>query len=143
MEMAQEIVSKGFNPRSPCGERRFDSREKWSRAMFQPTLPLRGATGLIFALERMREVSTHAPLAGSDLARALTNAEEFVSTHAPLAGSDYAGIAAVITHSGFNPRSPCGERLLGIVHSLTAAGFNPRSPCGERHKSNLPIFAFV
>ena len=44
MEMAQEIVSKGFNPRSPCGERRFDSREKWSRAMFQPTLPLRGAT---------------------------------------------------------------------------------------------------
>ena len=95
MEMAQEIVSKGFNPRSPCGERRFDSREKWSRAMFQPTLPLRGAT----------------PRAANPCAL-----RDQVSTHAPLAGSDARSSSRATTPICFNPRSPCGERLLHLVN---------------------------
>ena len=78
---------------------------------FQPTLPLRGATGTNqFRDERApcfnprspcgerrdlpahgfprRYVSTHAPLAGSDNYNAQIEAYRQVSTHAPLAGSD-------------------------------------------------------
>ena len=34
-----------FNPRSPCGERRLKNKP-WKQSMiFQPTLPMRGATG--------------------------------------------------------------------------------------------------
>ena len=35
----------GFNPRSPCGERLLRCTVWTPSAMFQPTLPLRGATG--------------------------------------------------------------------------------------------------
>ena len=79
-----------FNPRSPCGERPcpavirvccslvsthaplagsdtgiFTSLR--ARQMFQPTLPLRGATSEIARHISPCNVSTHAPLAGSDL----------------------------------------------------------------------------
>ena len=42
--------STGFNPRSPCGERRGDWRIPKDGLEFQPTLPLRGATIILFAL---------------------------------------------------------------------------------------------
>ena len=62
--------------------------------MFQPTLPLRGATAV----------------GRRDLA------ERQVSTHAPLAGSDLSVGNAARNQCGFNPRSPCGERLLHLVN---------------------------
>ena len=43
-----------------------------NNTMFQPTLPLRGATSRGFPLQRHRKVSTHAPLAGSDMMSSLT-----------------------------------------------------------------------
>ena len=58
------------------------------QGMFQPTLPLRGAT-----------------LGGATL-----DALAGVSTHAPLAGSDLGFLAELRDLCGFNPRSPCGER---------------------------------
>ena len=57
-------------------------------AVFQPTLPLRGATNANAAVAVLHAVSTHAPLAGSD--------------NNPTAFTAYG--------AGFNPRSPCGER---------------------------------
>ena len=40
-----------FNPRSPCGERLYDGLARCINEVFQPTLPLRGATiaGLVAA----------------------------------------------------------------------------------------------
>ena len=77
---------------------------------FQPTLPLRGATltepeGLEYG-----DVSTHAPLAGSDGHANKPRDHEAVSTHAPLAGSDGCGSIRVSWDRCVNPRSPCGER---------------------------------
>ena len=65
--------------------------------MFQPTLPLRGATGARDGVaDSLHQVSTHAPLAGSDGRRAEVEARPLVSTHAPLAGSDSRGLRAAL-----------------------------------------------
>ena len=61
---SQDFAS--FNPRSPCGERPWRKRPGAQRSRFQPTLPLRGATKINSILVQTKEVSTHAPLAGSD-----------------------------------------------------------------------------
>ena len=59
--------------------------------------------------------------------------EELVSTHAPLAGSDLRHEGIDPAGESFNPRSPCGERPEPKRTTLTKEGFNPRSPCGERY----------
>ena len=124
--------------------------------IFQPTLPVRGATGTPHHELHVVLISTHAPRAGSDAP----------TPPRPPAGTD------------FNPRSPCGERqqpksstpgfaifqptlpvrgatstiigtvlgwllfqptlpVRGATSTRTCRGgspgdFNPRSPCGER-----------
>ena len=81
--------------------------------LFQPTLPVRGATAVVEAPVQIRRISTHAPRAGSD-ARPW-------------------GVSREARY--FNPRSPCGERLIAVLRTTPASYFNPRSPCGERHGS--------
>ena len=86
-------------------------------------------------MDDLGDVSTHAPLAGSDGAARRDNGLPRVSTHAPLAGSDALRTCSVPTSSRFNPRSPCGERpALGVVETHSAS-FNPRSPYGERRQA--------
>ena len=109
----------GFNPRSPCGERPSISARLKSSLMFQPTLPLRGATVIASSACPKRLVSTHAPLAGSD---------------APMR------LVAAFQHC-FNPRSPCGERPERARIRGGNTGFNPRSPCGERPRSGSYLVA--
>ena len=101
-----------------AGSDRPDSRVAVSTGMFQPTLPLRGATRLRRARRRRVPVSTHAPLAGSDLRPRHRRVQRRVSTHAPLAGSDKALCARFLAKPSFNPRSPCGERLYRPRHCL-------------------------
>ena len=60
-----------------------------TRAAFQPTRPLRGATGQPIFSTRLSKISTHAPLAGRDLPRLASLMQDgHISTHAPLAGRD-------------------------------------------------------
>ena len=80
---------------------------------FQPTLPLRGAT--VDGVDAMRiiiEFQPTLPLRGATGASYLHPREGAVSTHAPLAGSDMGQQRHVLRHRCFNPRSPCGERQL-------------------------------
>ncbi len=77
-----------FNPRSPCGERLLRVRIPGRHPIFQPTLPVRGAT----------------------IHRASSSPASRISTHAPRAGSDVGGIRLYCQLVDFNPRSPCGER---------------------------------
>ena len=77
-----------FNPRSPCGERLLTPQRAWWSKAFQSTLPVRGATAIISYAKCSRDISIHAPRAGSDLWCIL-----------------------LLWHGlHFNPRSPCGER---------------------------------
>ena len=127
-------------------------------SVFQPTLPLRGATHEHGPGGQPQPASTHAPLAGSDVPRVELFRDLRVSTHAPLAGSDMPiTSAAQPSPFCFNPRSPCGERrarrerrhlrgqfqptlpLRGATSEAVCDlcdlfSFNPRSPCGERRE---------
>ena len=85
-----------FNPRSPCGERHATVWDLTGVVVFQPTLPVRGATRRFLTLASHPKISTHAPRAGSDLTIRL----------------------CAMRKADFNPRSPCGERLHGWVLAL-------------------------
>ena len=81
-----------FNPRSPCGERQQQCRQKRRRKKFQSTLPVWGATTHHRMTPERHQISIHAPRVGSDRL------------------VDWSCCRAIY----FNPRSPCGERLISL-----------------------------
>ena len=100
-----------FNPHSPCGERHLGLQRFFLVALFQSTLPMRGATS------RYSKVFSRC----------------FISIHTPHAGSDTPFLLYMICYSpDFNPHSPCGERHHFPTVLLIELNFNPHSPCGER-----------
>ena len=132
--------------------------------VFQPTLPLRGATDVVTLRPRAPAVSTHAPLAGSDVLVGAGRVDGRVSTHAPLAGSDLKGLGAihhdlVSTHAPLAGSDGAGARArhrrVVSTHAplagsdargwtsctASAASFNPRSPCGERRGADSTVAA--
>ena len=155
-----------FNPRSPRGERQLRSNSMTSGAIFQSTLPSRGATSDGFVLFILILISIHAPLAGSDQIPVQYNLTGKISIHAPLAGSDLVNHNNLRVTVDFNPRSPRGERhrcsyyhsnmsLISIHAPLAGSDFlpgnrysdskyfNPRSRRGERHLSVLEKLLFL
>ena len=86
-----------FNPRAPCGARLASViLSLWLVLLFQPTRPLRGATGVSRVCIRTTFISTHAPLAGRDLLTSFVWLSRF----------------------NFNPRAPCGARpCLGVTRA--------------------------
>ena len=55
-----------FNPRTPCGVRLRISINNSLFRRFQSTHPLRGATIVLITVDKIIEISIHAPLAGCD-----------------------------------------------------------------------------
>ena len=84
---------RDFNPRAPCGARRWTLPRPAPPSAFQPTRPLRGATG-------------------SRPCRARPAAADF-NPRAPC-GARPAEAAAALAIFHFNPRAPCGARLPGV-----------------------------
>ena len=82
-----------------------------------------------------RHISIHAPRAGSDYQIALDICEADISIHAPRAGSDAKryvlpeGATDISIHA---PRAGSDKR--GHRRSAKIPYFNPRSPCGERQQ---------
>ena len=166
-----------FNPRSPCGERLlnpiffvtaegisthaphagsdvpFRCSYHWY-LLFQPTLPMRGATGLMRHLRACREFQPTLPMRGAtpccrscprwrqfqptlpmrgatvtDIEAALANT---ISTHAPHAGSDDLRSARVHERRISTHAPHAGSDWVSIDKIERQFNFNPRSPCGER-----------
>ena len=88
MELSERRKHFYFNPRTPCGVRRFPLRTFPQPTAFQSTHPMRGATRLRIERHRETEISIHAPHAGCD------------SGHSPWRNRC----------RYFNPRTPCGVR---------------------------------
>ena len=104
-------AAKHFNPRAPCGARRQQTiKRAATRAAFQSTRPMRGAT-----------------LAGDHL-----RPQDGISIHAPHAGRDIRRRTRVLGRNHFNPRAPCGARLLESLLRSIYLHFNPRAPRGAR-----------
>ena len=81
-----------FNPRAPCGARRFEIEDSRMGMIFQSTRPLRGATQSSLFLWEAVCISIHAPLAGRDgiLRRNYEKGVIFQSTR-PLRGATAPG----------------------------------------------------
>ena len=109
-----------FNPRSPYGERQLFRRLFLAPSGFQSTLPLRGATDRPDLMDKVSQISIHAPLTGSDRRRAECGNAGAISIHAPLTGSDMDLLRGGSSRNDFNPRSPYGER-----HNALFAFFGP------------------
>ena len=123
-----------FNPRAPCGARRFLRTWRERNARFQSTRPVWGAT---FSSPRARantKISIHAPRVGRDFVglpssrlsstfqstrpvwgatRANHPASKHycISIHAPRVGRDSYPSTRLGAGTNFNPRAPCGARL--------------------------------
>ena len=95
-----------FNPRAPCGARPVDVNLVKTIAQFQPTRPLRGATG---GCQPGKNHST-------------------ISTHAPLAGRDEHRVDYLVRQLNFNPRAPCGARPSGPRSHRIMVEFQPTRP---------------
>ena len=123
-----------FNPRAPCGARRWCGVRTARTATFQPTRPLRGATQRARKATRLSQISTHAPLAGRDSRKTAKELYEnrFQPTR-PLRGATQGRLRARAQMHHFNPRAPCGARRPFCRKRLRFARyFNPRAPCGAR-----------
>ena len=132
----------GFNPRTPCGVRRFGALSIFFNALFQSTHSLRSATfGKPDWVHRPRFQSTHS-LRSATTTLHNAKAETNVSIHALLAECDRGFCSRGMNFCGFNPRTPCGVRpnpckdhpvllLFQSTHSLRSATFAParNKPC--------------
>ena len=122
-------TSRGyFNPRSPHGERRFNTPEGVAPLLFQPTLPARGATrgrrdlhprrrfqptlparGATVRLHRWRRthkpISTHAPRTGSDKLSGRTSRQKEFQPTLPARGATYSRSIATTLYQ-FQPTLP-------------------------------------
>ena len=96
-----------FNPRSPCGERRFTKMTKEERIKFQSTLPVWGATSSVLdlALSRFKFQST-----------------------LPVWGATFQAFIIFPFLDYFNPRSPCGERRVCLYTSMASKPFQSTLP---------------
>ncbi len=64
------VVNWYFNPRSPCGERRFIPSRILSQIRFQSTLPMRGATRCYICRVRLHlEFQSTLPMRGATFVR--------------------------------------------------------------------------
>ena len=96
---------------------------------FQPTRPLRGATGTITINKKLNYISTHAPLAGRDqiVIHSVVSSFLFQPTR-PLRGATSGAGDAKHRTSYFNPRAPCGARLATCLLAPFVSIFQPTRP---------------
>ena len=88
-----QFVRGYFNPRSPHGERLSVCARRYCTAIFQSTLPARGATKASINSRLSELISIHAPRTGSDTIIDYQSAGFTISIHAPRTGSDTGQLA--------------------------------------------------
>ena len=96
-----------FNPRSPCGERPSKLLTVSFSSIFQPTLPVRGATKMI-QLTNYLDIYFNPRSPCGERRDAGVDAEPhtIISTHAPRAGSDLENKKSAIAVHKFQPTLP-------------------------------------
>ena len=100
-----------FNPRAPCGARHPRRSAARRSSGFQPTRPLRGATG-----GAEGNLKTHSvfqptrPLRGATGQRGGGNVAVLISTHAPLAGRDSPLLRHSFGDAGISTHAPLAGR---------------------------------
>ena len=107
---ASSASRSDFNPRAPCGARPRLCLLVQQRSRFQPTRPLRGATGAHPGnVHHRQNFNPRAPCGARHI---------------------WPGFRFWL--SNFNPRAPCGARPGCGPCRAGSRNFNPRAPCGAR-----------
>ena len=119
-----------FNPRSPCGERPRITSAARRTLRFQSTLPVRGATAICDQDEEQRNISIHAPRAGSDPRTSLSarNPRTFQST-LPVRGATVSMVIRRLSPVRFQSTLP--------VRGATSRAFHSGENC--KFQSTLPV----
>ena len=118
---------------------------------FQPTRPLRGATGtgdgerdtaknfnprapcgarrsIVEFNDSLHKISTHAPLAGRDPIGVIDRGKKLISTHAPLAGRDHKEYGELTVNGVFQPTRPLRGATAIRDRNLYEVIFQPTRP---------------
>ena len=119
----------------------WSARSSSSRS-FQPTLPARGATRILFAYGSLDKFQPTLPARGATVVISALSKGGYISTHAPRTGSDTRTRASRTRRCYFNPRSPHGERPRNAAR-LDAVGaistHAPRTGSDMRLASTIPL----
>ena len=111
--------------------------DRHSVALFQPTLPLRGATVVLGLDSRGLWFQPTLPLRGATRPLGFFARLPRFNPRSPCGERQAARSSSRPSSCRFNPRSPCGERPFAALLWRVTPRFNPRSPCGERHAQAL------
>ena len=108
--IAKSSSLANFNPRTPCGVRRYPAKNKRDTLSISIHAPLAGCDDRCYQSFYWCTISIHAPLAGCDDAQKASVQVVVISIHAPLAGCDEKQFICCCIDTYFNPRTPCGVR---------------------------------
>ena len=133
-------ASRNFNPRSPCGERHMALIHQTRQCIFQSTLPMRGATDMGLPSNQYLQISIHAPHAGSDRRQNSTSRIYKRGEDSPVYG--LAEISIHAPHAGSDLAYDLDFAVVLIsIHAPHAGSDLRRCPpvCCCRFQSTLPM----
>ena len=87
-----EKAQADFNPRSPWGERLSFKPRRFRTLIFQSTLPVGGATRIMFGNTLAQEFQSTLPVGGATLVPWSFGFCRLISIHAPRGGSDLGSV---------------------------------------------------
>ena len=110
------LLPLNFNPRSPHGERHAYDYHAMRRAIFQSTLPARGATCFVMLFPSLFDLfQSTLPARGATLPPPSSPARAIFQSTLPARGATNIVNDTFSRFYNFNPRSPHGERQLTFV----------------------------
>ena len=118
----------GFQPTRPLRGATSPCAALLLRLEFQPTRPLRGATEAVLYDLYSEVFQPTRPLRGATDAFERARKCFLISTHAPLAGRDLADSVPWRGWYHFNPRAPCGARRVSWPRWACKTLFQPTRP---------------
>ena len=131
---------RDFNPRSPCGERQKLANNVSRIFTFQPTLPVRGATSYAYFFAPIVIFQPTLPVRGATRHGYGSHIDKDISTHAPRAGSDHRWDCHSVQYFYFNPRSPCGERRNTIITQYTITTISTHAPRAGSDPLSISVY---
>ena len=133
--MMKVFIIADFNPRAPCGARRFLTATEEKVPKFQSTCPLRGTTDWNYKRrKRGKNFNPRAPCGARPCPRLNFFPIDGFQSTCPLRGTTYIYLT---DGNGKIFQSTCplrGTTANSLFCYPSARNFNPRAPCGARHR---------
>ena len=122
-----------FNPRAPCGARLCVRHAGDPARRFQSTRPVWGATVQADDTEFLVRISIHAPRVGrDDRLNAMSAQGQIFQSTRPVWGATYSEIEKTLLESISIHAPRVGRDTEKAGHWKFSTYFNPRAPCGAR-----------